>query len=474
MAARAAVRLARSRSVMATLHTADLLLSLGGPGGDAIAAGAVLLDGGRVAAVGPAARLAAEHPGAVRVDHGDGWLMPGLHNGHGHVAGWPPDAPLEVFLLARYGAEDERRTYARTLATAADLIRSGVVRTHHLHYGGGDDAAIRAYRDAGLRVEFCPGALDRYSVVPYDDGDRRLLADLPPDLAAEVLRRRPGKPTEPVEAHLERWRALRDRWSGDDGVEVALGPDNPQWCTDACLLALRAEGAPLHLHCQETAAQRAYAVAAGGESPVARLARLGVLGPDVTLAHLTHASDDDIATVAAAGARVVWNPASNLRLGSGITRVRDLAAAGVPLGLGVDGGGFADDGDLLAEVRLGALLQRVADTAAPALGNRDVLAMAAGRLAPGEPGDLVVLDPLGDGDPIDAIVRRASARHVRAVYERGTPLMRDRVLRFAPDAPAEPTPAGPPPGATLAARLDPYVRRALAAATPRMDAAGRR
>ena len=165
----------------------------------------------------------------------------------------------------------------------------------------------------------------------------------------------------------------------------------------------------------------------------------------MTLAHLTHASDDDIAAVAAAGARVVWNPASNLRLGSGVTRVRDLAAAGVPLGLGVDGGGFADDGDLLAEVRLGALLQRVADTDAPPLANRDVLAMAAGRLAPGEPADLVALAPLGAGDPIDAIVRRASARHVRAVYQGGEPLLTDGVLRRIPDDPpdAGPERAGP-------------------------------
>ena len=457
----------------ASLHTADLLLSLNGPGDDAVAAGAVLVDRGRIAAVGPAARLAAEHPGAARVDHADAWLLPGLHNAHGHVAGWPPDAPLEVFLLARYGAEDEQRTYDRTLATAGDLIRSGVVRTHHLHYGGGEDAAIRAYRDAGLRVEFCPGALDRYSVLPYDDGDRRLLAALPPDLAAEVRRRRPGKPTEPAALHLERWRALRERWSGDDGVEVVLGPDNPQWCTDDCLRALGEVGAPLHLHCQETAAQRAFAVAAEGESPVARLARLGVLGPDVTLAHLTHASDDDIAAVAAAGARVVWNPASNLRLGSGVARVRDLAAAGVPLGLGVDGGGFADDGDLLAEVRLGALIQRVADTGAPPLTNRDVLTMAAGRLAPGEAADLVALDPLGAGDPIDAIVRRASARHVRAVYQGGEPLLTDGVLRRIPGDPPDPGPNGPAAGAALAARLDPFVRRALAAARPRMDAATR-
>jgi 5-methylthioadenosine/S-adenosylhomocysteine deaminase len=453
-----------------TLHTAALVVTLSGDeetGPDAVLAG-----GGRILAVGEAASLAAAHPDAARVDHGDAWIMPGLRNGHGHVAGWPPDAPLEIFLLLRYGAEDEERTYRRTLATAAALVRSGVVWTHHLHYGDHAGAALRAYRDAGLRVQFCPGALDRYAIVPYDDGDRALLAALPADLAAEVRRRRPGKPTQPVERYLERWRALRDAWAGDDGVDVVLGPDNPQWCTDRCLLALREAGAPLHLHCQETAAQLALAVRALGESPVARLARLGALGPDVTLAHLTHASDDDIARVAAAGARVVWNPSSNLRLGSGVTRARDLAAAGVRLGMGVDGGGLADDGDLLAEVRLGALLQRVADTPAPALPNRDLLAAAAGRIAPGEPADLVVLDPLPGDDPVDAIVRRATARHVRAVYAEGAPLLRDGALVRVAEPPADDwTGAAPPPElATLAPRLEPYVGAALAGVA-RMDAA---
>ena len=177
--------------------------------------------------------------------------------------------------------------------------------------------------------------------------------------------------------------------------------------------------------------------------------------------------------MAAAGARVVWNPASNLRLGSGVTRVRDLAAAGVPLGLGVDGGGFADDGDLIAEVRLGALLQRVADTDAPPLANRDVLSMAAGRLAPGEPADLVVLAPLGAGDrstrscgaraPVTCVrCTRAASRCSRTGSSAAS---RD----YLPD----PAPNGPAPGAALAARLDPFVRRALMAARPRMDAATR-
>jgi cytosine/adenosine deaminase-related metal-dependent hydrolase len=115
----------------------------------------------------------------------------------------------------------------------------------------------------------------------------------------------------------------------------------------------------------------------------------------------------------------------------------------------------------------------VADTGAPPLANRDVLAMAAGRLAPGEPADLVALAPLGPGDPVDTIVRRASARHVRAVYQRGEPLLTDGVLRRIPDDPPDPAPDGPAPGAALAARLDPFVRTALATARPRMDAATR-
>lgn len=298
----------------ATLHTAALVPTMKREAPWLRDAGVLVADG-RVAAVGDVRALEQRYPTARRVRHEPRWLMPGLHNAHGHLAGWPPDAPLELFLLSRYTPVRAVQTYERALATGAALVRSGVVWTHHLHYGPHAHDAIRGYRDAGLRLEFSLGALDRYAVVPYDSANRALRSRLPQALAAEVERSPPGKPVEPVERYLESWESLRDTFASDEGVEFTLGPDNPQWCTDACLVRLRELGLPMHMHCQETAAQRELAMARTGMSPVERLSRLGVLGPEVTLAHLTHASDRDIELVAGAGARVAWNPASNLSSG---------------------------------------------------------------------------------------------------------------------------------------------------------------
>src|SRR5207247_1783142 len=80
------------------------------------------------------------------------------------------------------------------------------------------------------------------------------------------------------------------------------------------------------------------------------------LGPDVWLAHCVHLNSDDIQRVARTGTAVAWCPTSNLRLGSGIAPAGELLAAGVALGLAVDGSASNDAGHMLAEVRQAMLV----------------------------------------------------------------------------------------------------------------------
>ena len=457
---------------MATLHTAALLVTLAGDE-DAVAGGGVLVAGGRVAAVGEAARLAHAHPDAERVDHGDAWLIPGLRNAHGHVAGWPPDAPLEVFLLARYGAEDAERTYARTLATAADLIRSGVVWTHHLHYGGHDDAALRAYRDAGLRVQFCPGALDRFAIVPYDDDDRALLAALPPDLAAEVRRRRPGKPTEPVERYLERWRALRDAWARRRRRRGRPRPRQPA-VVHRPLPARAARG------------RGATAPALPGDRGPARVRgprRRGVPGRPARPCSASSPPTSRSRTSpmpptrtspscrgrGAPGVEPVVEPAPRQR---GHARARPRRRRRSVRA----GGGRRRAGRRRRPARGGAPRRRAPAGGrhgpAPPLTDRDLLAAAAGRIAPGEPADLVALDPLAGATRS----RRSSAARGGRTSGRctapGALLLRTARCGGSPSRRPTPPAAAPAEVSALAARLAPYVRAATAGA-PRMDAAAR-
>ena len=81
------------------------------------------------------------------------------------------------------------------------------------------------------------------------------------------------------------------------------------------------------------------------------------MGPEVACAHFVWATDDDIRTVADSGALVVNNPGSNLRLTSGVSRVREIMAAGARVSLGTDGISFNDDNDQFVELRLGGQLR---------------------------------------------------------------------------------------------------------------------
>src|SRR4029078_5798605 len=87
----------------------------------------------------------------------------------------------------------------------------------------------------------------------------------------------------------------------------------------------------------ETTDEDAFCRDKFGCSPVEYVESLGWLGPDVWLAHGIHFDDPAVARLAATGTGVAHCPSSNARLGAGVCRTRDLVAAGVPVGLGVDG-----------------------------------------------------------------------------------------------------------------------------------------
>ena len=148
---------------------------------------------------------------------------------------------------------------------------------------------------------------------------------------------------------------------------------------------------------------------------------MGWLGRDVWHAHCVKLDAAGIRLFAATGTGVAHCPGSNMRLGSGIAPIRAMRDAGVPVSLAVDGSASNDSSHLLAEARLGLLLQRVA-FGATALSAREMLEIATlggaqvlnrddiGALAPGMAADLVAvsLDSVGLAgalhDPLAALL----------------------------------------------------------------------
>jgi cytosine/adenosine deaminase-related metal-dependent hydrolase len=115
----------------------------------------------------------------------------------------------------------------------------------------------------------------------------------------------------------------------------------------------------LHTHLCETLDEERYTLERFGKRPVAWLEGLEWLGQDVWFAHAIHVDDDEIRTFARTGCGVAHCPCSNMRLGSGIAPVKDYMAAGVRVGLGVDGSASNDASNILLEARQAFLLARL-------------------------------------------------------------------------------------------------------------------
>jgi cytosine/adenosine deaminase-related metal-dependent hydrolase len=384
------------------------------------ATGHVVVTDRRITAVG-AGPAPAVPPGSRRVDATGCLATPGLVNTHQHLYQWATrgqavDATLFGWLTHLYpvwARIDEEITGAAATAALAWLARTGCSTTMDHHYlfprGGGDvlGATIEAARAVGLRFHPTRGSMD----LGASDGG------LPPD---DVV--------EDVDEILTATDAAIDRFhdaSPESMLRVAVAPCSP-FSVTADLLTAAAELARrrrvrLHTHLAETVDEQEFCAERFGCTPAEYLSSLGWLGDDVWLAHAIHLDDAGIGALAATGTGVAHCPSSNGRLGAGICRTRDLLAAGVPVGLGVDGSASNESGSLLAEVREAALLARAAGGPQAmsvrqalemgTLGGAMLLGRAAeiGSLEPGKLADVALwrLDTLphaGIADPVAALV----------------------------------------------------------------------
>jgi len=135
----------------------------------------------------------------------------------------------------------------------------------------------------------------------------------------------------------------------------------------------RRHGIGLHTHLAETEDENDYCLKNYGKRPLELLNECEFLGEDVSYAHGIFFTDEELSLLQRSGTHIAHCPTSNMRLGSGICRVKEMRELGINVGLAVDGAASNDSSDMLGEVRNCLLLQRVrygasALTAAEALG----------------------------------------------------------------------------------------------------------
>ena len=330
------------------------------------------------------------------IDAADCLVTPGLVNTHHHLyqnltRAYPPmtDQPLFGWLQSLYPlwrGIDEEAVYASAFVGLAELALSGcTTSTDHLYVhpsGAGDllAAEIAAAREIGMRFHPTRGSM---SLGEKDGG-------LPPD---DVV----SDDDEILAASEAAVAAHHDPEHGAM-VRIALAPCSPFTVTEALMIrsAELAErlGVRLHTHFAENAEDDAFSLATFGCRPMEYLERTGWCTERTWVAHCVMPDDEEVARLGAARIGVAHCPSSNLILASGIAPVTAMRAAGVHVGLGVDGSSSADSASLWLEARQAMLLAKLRDGAAAATA-RHALEMATldGAACLGRTGELGVLTP---------------------------------------------------------------------------------
>ncbi|WP_428935752.1 8-oxoguanine deaminase [Streptomyces sp. ACT015] len=419
--------------------------------------GHVVIAGNRIEAVGAGRAPEGLENVVRRIDATGHLVTPGLVNTHHHFYQWitrglATDHNLFDWLVALYptwARIDEPMVDAAARGSLAMMARGGVTTAMDHHYvfprGSGDlsGTIIRAARETGVRFTLARGSMDRSE----KDGG------LPPDFAVETLEGALAATEATVAAHHDA--------SFGAMTQVAVAPCSPfsvstELLREGARLARRL-GVRLHTHGSETVEEEKFCHELFGMGPTDYFESTGWLGDDVWMAHCVHMNDSDIAAFARTRTGVAHCPSSNARLAAGIARVPDLLAAGVPVGLGVDGTASNESGELHTELRNALLVNRLgahrerALTARQALrlgtyGGAQVLGRAAeiGSLEPGKLADLVLwrMDTLAHAsiaDPVAALVLGAAAP-VTASFVDGRQIVEDgRLTQVDEDAVARAT-----------------------------------
>lgn len=402
-----------------------------------------LVEGDRIAQIGesPSPELLAR---ADQVIDAKGMaLIPGLVNAHTHLfqtflRGLGDDKPLldwlrdSIWPAARAMSEED--FYWSALLGIVENLRGGATAAIDNSYvqiaPRAMDAVARAARDSGFRLVIARGYVD---------------AEYP-----EVF-------CEPTERVLGELRRLLRAYPPDEHLGWSMAPVVPWGVSDELLLAgarfAREHGLAVHIHTAESRGEIELLRRRTGLGHVEWFDRLGVLADNWQLVHAVHLSQAELELARRANATLIYNPVSNMYLASGIPPIARARRLGIRVAWATDGPGSNNAQDMLEVLKTGVNLQKVAAEDARVFTNGEVLEMATrggydalglvrggGRLAPGAPADLVLVNlrtphawPVHN--PLSAVIYNATAGDVDTVLVAGQPLLlRGRITFLDEDA----------------------------------------
>lgn len=337
----------------------------------------VWCDGGAICHVGPAPEAMPEFEREIDLK-GD-LLIPGFKDAHTHsgmtfLRSLADDMPLDKWLSEQVWPREARLSpdglYVMTRLAIMEYLSSGITSCFDMYFH--NDAFVSACTDSGFRAVLC-GDMNNF------DADYTLLEDkfLRYNKTHELISYRLGFHAE-YTTSLERMEFVAS--------------------------LVRKYKAPMFVHSSETSAEVRGCIERHGLTPTALFDRLGMYDYGGGGFHCVHMSDEDIEIFKRRGLCAVLNPASNLKLASGIAPVKRFLDEGIDIAIGTDGAGSNNALDMFREMYLVSVLSKYREGDASAVDACKVLEAACSTgaramglcdcdgIAVGKKADLVVID----------------------------------------------------------------------------------
>jgi 5-methylthioadenosine/S-adenosylhomocysteine deaminase len=386
--------------------------------------GTLIVEDGRISAVGPSDEVIIP-PGMPVIDASGHALLPGLIDAHSHsslMRGVTENMQLMEWLpwyQLEHRALTEEYAYHSARLCYLEALKSGTtcVMDMYRFMARCADAA----GEIGLRVNLAPYVADA-----------------------------PGKDFFATRA--ENRALIHSHHGAQNGrIQVWMGLEHLFYCTpDAYREALQCQadyGVGIHTHASEQKEEDDAVKAEFGRRSIAQLDHYGILGERTLIAHCVWLTDDEIKRVADTGTSIAHCPISNAKLASGVARVPDMLAAGITVGIGTDGPVCNNSLSLFEEMKFASLIQKATRLDATVLPADQILRMATingaralglgertGSLEVGKQADLLLLDlaqpnltpteiNAAGGNLLWNLVFAADARNVAAVWVDGRQLI---------------------------------------------------
>lgn len=390
---------------------------------------AVAIQNGRIHSILPTGEARLRYQPKKTTLLPDHILIPGLINLHTHAAmslmrGLADDLPLMEWLQKHIWPTEaahlsQQFVYDGTRLACAEMLKSGITCFNDMYFF--PEAAAKAASEFGMRAMLGITALEFPTPYASDATD-----------------------------YLNKGLAVREAWHTTPLIDFCLAPHAPYTVSDTTferVLTLSEQlNLPIHCHVHETRQEVEEHQKQYKQSPLARLLKLGLLGPNFIGVHAVHLDEHELQLLAKTGSNIAHCPTSNLKLASGFSPVAKMRQLGINVGLGTDSAASNNRLDLFGEMRLASLLAKGTTGDASALPAGEVLRMATlnaanalgigqetGSITLGKSADLCAVS-LGSletrpcFDPISHLINVAGRESVTHVWVAGKCCVDDKSL----------------------------------------------